>query len=133
MGLDNGIIARKSNNEEINAKLFTLNTYTYWDGSHEIAYWRKCWNVRDAIADVIGGIYDNGSTSLTYEDVIAVIERLEQFNEENWSGDDWDEGSIWEWDEIKESHRGCIERLQHLASLMEKYPDEIDVYFYDSY
>jgi hypothetical protein len=133
MGLDNGIIARKTSNEEINAKLLTFNTYTYSDGSHEIAYWRKCWNVRDAIADVIGGIYDNDSTPLAYEDVIAVIERLEQFNKENWSGDSWDEGSIWEWDEIEESHRGCIERLQHLARLMEKYPDEIEVYFYDSY
>jgi hypothetical protein len=133
MGLDNGIIARKSNNEKINAKLLALSTYTYSKGDHEIAYWRKCWNVRGAIANVMGGIYDNEETPLMYEDVIAVIKRLKQFNEKNWSGDSWDDGSIWEWDEIKKNHRGCIKRLQHLARLMKKYPGEIDVYFYDSY
>lgn len=133
MGLDNGIVASKSNNEKINAKLLALNTYTYISGNHEIAYWRKCWNVRGAIADVIGGIDDNGETPLAYEDVIAVIKRLKQFNRKNWLGDSWDGGSIWEWDEIKKNHRGCIKRLQHLARLMKRYPDEIEVYFYDSY
>ena len=133
MGLDNGIIARKSNNEKINAKLLALNTYTYTYGDHEIAYWRKCWNVREAIATTIGGMYDNGETLLMYEDVVAVIKRLKQFNKKSWSGDSWDEGSIWEWDEIKKHHRGCIKRLQHLARLMKRYPDEIEVYFYDSY
>ena len=74
MGLDNGIIARKSDNEKINTKLLALNTYTYSDGSHEIAYWRKCWNVRYAIACVLGGIDDNGETPLMYEDIIAVMD-----------------------------------------------------------
>ena len=133
MGLDNGIIARKSNNEKINNKLLALNTYTYSEGDHEIAYWRKCWNVRGAIADVIGGIYDNGETPLAYEDIIAVIKQLKWFNKKNWSGDSWYDGSIWEWDEIEKSHRDCIKRLQRLARLMKKYPGEIDVYFYDSY
>ena len=132
MGLDNGIIAKKANNEKINTKLHALNTYTYSDGSHEMAYWRKCWNVRYAIADVIGGIDDNGETPLMYEDIIAVIKRLKQFNEKNWSGDCWDEGSIWEWDEIKDNHRGCIKRLKKLARLVKRHP-EIEVYFYDSY
>ena len=133
MGLDNGIIARKSSNEKVNAKLLALNTYTYSEGDHEIAYWRKCWNVRGAIAEVIGGIYDNGETPLMYEDIIAVIKRLKQFNKKNWSGSCWDEGSIWDWDEIKKSHRGCIKRLEKLACLIKKHPGEIDVYFYDSY
>lgn len=97
-----------------------------------MAYWRKCWNVRDAIGDVIDGFYDNGSTPLTYEDIIATIDRLKRFNKKNWSGDSWDNGSIWEWDEIKKNHRGCIKRLQRLARLMKKHPD-IVVYFYDSY
>ena len=134
MGLDNGIIARKSDNEKINTKLLALNTFTYSDGSHEIAYWRKCWNVRYAIADVIGGMYDNGETPLMYEDVIAVIKRLKKFNKKNWdhTSCSW-VGSIWSWDEIKKNHRGCIKRLEKLARLMKEYPGEIDVYFYDSY
>lgn len=95
----------------------------------EIAYWRKCWNVRGAIADAIGGIHDNGVTSLSREDVLAIIKELKKFNKKNWDNDG---GSIWEWSEIKKIHRGCLRRLRRLARLMKRYPD-IEVYFYDSY
>ena len=133
MGLDNGIIARKTTNEKINNKLLALNTYTYSEGDHEIAYWRKCWNVREAIANAIGGMYDNGETPMMYEDVVAVIRALKKFNKKNWSDPCWDWGSIWEWSEIKKHHRGCIKRLARLARLMKQHPGEIDIYFYDSY
>ena len=79
-------------------------------------------------------MYDNGETPMMYEDIIAVIRRLKKFNKNNWDDTSyaWG-GSIWEWDEIKDSHRGCIKRLEKLARLIKKYPGEIDVYFYDSY
>ena len=95
----------------------------------EIAYWRKCWNVRDAIADAIGGIEGNGVTELSREEVLAIIKELKKFNKKNWDNGG---GSIWEWPEIKRKHRDCVRRLRRLARLMKRYPD-IEVYFYDSY
>ena len=134
MGLDNGIEVRRKDNLPNCVLCFDDDEWRKQRGYDlEVAYWRKCWNVRYAIADVIGGMYDNGETPLMYEDIIAVIKRLKQFNKKNWSGDSWDEGSIWTWDEIKKNHRGCIKRLKKLAHLIKKYPGEIDVYFYDSY
>ena len=133
MGLDNGIVLKIIEREAFGPipEWFRHDSWQPAD-EYDINYWRKCWNVRSAIADVIGGIYDNGETPLMYEDIIAVIKRLKQFNEKNWLGDSWDEGSIWEWDEIKGNHRGCIKRLKKLARLMKRHP-EIEVYFYDSY
>ena len=105
--------------------------FYHWDDDEEIAYWRKCWNVRYAIADAIDGINDNRNTDITYDNVIAIIKELKKFNKRNWLHNGWD-GSIWEWKEIKKSHRGHIKRLKKLSKLMKKYPI-IEVYFYDSY
>ena len=130
MGLDNGINARRHGYDFIDDALKAISTYQ-WGDSFEIAYWRKCWNVRDAIGGAIGGIYDNGETSLSRGDVLAIIKVLKKFNKKNWDTYGWG-GSIWEWSEIKKNHRGCIRRLRRLARLMKRYP-LIEVYFYDSY
>lgn len=131
MGLDNGINARRHGYDFIDDALKAISTYE-WSDSLEIAYWRKCWNVRGAIADAIGGIHDNGVTSLSREEVLAIIKELKKFNKKNWDDSEYGGGSIWEWSEIKKNHRGCLRRLRRLARLMKKYPD-IEVYFYDSY
>ena len=96
MGLDNGIIARKANNENINTKFLALNTYTYSDGSHEIAYWRKCWNVRQLIFNVLGtGYEDEYQILLNREDILEIVRHLKKLNKKT-----WDEGeSIWTWQE----------------------------------
>ena len=130
MGLDNGLIAKKTNIEKINKKLLALGSYDYGE-TVEIAYWRKCWNVRYAIGDALGTFYDNGNTYVNKEEVLAIIEELKRFNKHNWLNNGWD-GSIWDWNEIKKSHRANIRRLHRLVRLMDKYP-MIEVYFYDSY
>jgi hypothetical protein len=130
MGLDNGICARKTGAIDIDRKLEKLSTYQ-WEGSYDIAYWRKCWNVRDAIGNALGSFYDNGITDIGRDEVLAIIKELKKFNRKNWSdGAPW--GSIWEWEEIKQSHRDCIRRLKKLTRLMKKYP-ALTAYFYDSY
>ena len=130
MGLDNGVIAKKTGVESVDKILTRLGTYEYGDGI-EIAYWRKCWNVRDAIGNALGSFYDNGQTDINRDEVLAIIKELKKFNKKNWEPYGWN-GSIWEWSEIKHQHRGCIRRLRRLARLMKKYP-VIEVYFYDSY
>ena len=131
MGLDNGIIARKTNIEEIDAKLRALSTYVYNNGDFEIAYWRKCWNVRDAIIDSLDYFTDNCGSEVSHAELTSIITVLEGFNAENWE-EEGNGGSIWEWDEIEESMKDCIERLNELSNLMAQYP-EIIVEFYDSY
>lgn len=131
MGLDNGIIARKTNIIKIDNDLSRLSSYAYSDGDFEIAYWRKCYNVRRSICRALDGINDNGSTFISREELLTIIKELKKFNRKNWSIGGW-EGSIWDWSEIKKSHRTSICRLRRLARLMKKYPN-IEVYFYDSY
>jgi endo-alpha-1,4-polygalactosaminidase (GH114 family) len=128
MGLDNGICARETGAIDIDHKLEKLSTYQ-WEGSYDIAYWRKCWNVRDAIGNALGSFYDNGITDIGRDEVLAIIKELKKFNRKSWHNR---VGSIWTWREIKREHRKCIRNLQRLARLMKKYP-ALTAYFYDSY
>lgn len=120
------------NRADLAGKQAQMTYYNYGEYA-EVAYWRKCWNVRHAIMNAIaGGIEDNGETSICLEDVYAIIAALETFTEENWDDDSWAYGSIWEWEEYKDHHANNIARLKLLALLMEDEPD-LEVYFYDSY
>ena len=131
MGLDNGIcIKRNSTSIEIYDKLRRFEDS--WDTKHEydfdIAYWRKCWNIRELIAEAIGGIYDCSDTSITRDQIPEIINKLQSLNEENWE----DRGSsIWTFEDQEPYIKQQIEDLWYLYELMDKY--DIDVYFYDSY
>lgn len=128
MGLDNGILVRK--NDTVN-KLFIVNKnclYDYTD-SFEIAYWRKCWNVRTDIFDITESwANDNFYTPLDRDDICNIIKLLKSYNKKTWDRGD----SIWTWKEHKRCNRRHIRYLRRLARLMKKYPD-LEVYFYDSY
>lgn len=106
-----------------------------WRAKHncdlEVAYWRKCWNVRDVIMDVLHVSQDNDSQiAMTVEDVEAVIAALCKINKKNWL----DRGStIWEWEEFKDIQRRNIRNLCRLRDMMKKKPDVFEVYFYDSW
>lgn len=130
MGLDNGIsIRRNEKSMSIYDKLKRFEDD--WDKEHrydfELAYWRKCWNVRDMIADSIGGIYDNSKTFINRENLIAIIFALKSLNAENWDED----YSIWTWEEQEPHIKRYIENLEYLYQLMGEY--DLDIYFYDSY
>ena len=135
MGLDNSIQVRR--NEYTNTIPELKQFEDSWDKNHEydfeIAYFRKCWNVRDMVFDVVKCAHDNDeSDPLTTEDIDNIIKGLQSFNSDNWQ-EGW--GSIWEWDDEeypyskKVAHD--IEKLKTLRRLMEKY--DLEVYFYDSY
>ena len=132
MGLDNGIeIKRRADlpaaafayfDEEWRAK----NNYDL-----EVAYWRKCWNIRNIIMDELNIDYMNDSqTTMTVEDVDKVIKVLCKINKKNWL----DSGScIWEWEDFKNIQRRNIRNLRRLRHMMYKAPEVFEVYFYDSW
>ena len=95
----------------------------------EVAYWRKCWNVRNAIFDVLDIKEPNNSvTPMTSEDVEQVIVRLKQFTCNNYDY----YGTIWGWIDFKKINKRNISRLKKLLRLMKKY-DNIEVVFYDTW
>lgn len=135
MGLDNGIQIRRTpeTNKIEELKVFNQD----WDKDlrydFEVTYWRKCWNIRNDLMD-LGIGHDEGYYYTTTEDIEKVIELLQSYNADNWTGG----GScIWELESddegwsYSEHIKQDIESLRLLRKLMDKY--ELEVYFYDSY
>lgn len=115
MGLDNGIVVKDRLNPE-----------------NEICYWRKCWNIRSAIFDIIGRPSLEDETyeySLSLENVVDIYYMLKNLKKDNW----YENGSsIWEWDEIKKGIKRDIKELNRLIKAMKK-NENLEVFFYDSY
>ena len=132
MGLDSGITIKRR------ADLPAL-AFAYFDEEYrakhnydlEVAYWRKCWNVRSIIIDILDVKEDNDSNTLmTIDDIDAVIKALCKINKKNWL----DRGStIWDWKEFKGIQRDNIRNLRRLRRMMWKQPEVFEVYFYDSW
>ena len=135
MGLDNSIKIKRT---ECTNSISALQRFNIdWDKEHrydfEVAYWRKCYNVRSMILDVVKGTHDNDSSEpLTIDDIEAIINGLKSFNSKNWHENG---GSIWDWDDEDYPYSKKIKRdiknLKQLKRLMKKY--DLEVYFIDSY
>ena len=132
MGLDNGIeIKRRADLPALAFTQFDEEYRAKHNYDLEVAYWRKCWNVRSIIMDVLKVKEDNDCyTTMTIEDVDAVITALCKINKKNWL----DRGStIWDWKEFKGIQRRNIRNLRRLRYMMRKKPEVFEVYFYDSW
>ena len=99
----------------------------------EVAYWRKCWNVRNIIFDVLSrGEDDEGVIEITREELVEIIHRLENdlhyfdFLEGEWGG------CIWYWNDFRRIQKRNMKNLKKLAHMMKRHT-EIEVIFYDSY
>lgn len=135
MGLDNGICVKR--NEET-SKIPELRRFAESydkEGKYdfEIAYWRKCWNIRNDILWILGhGQGEEYTYSITKESLNQVIKLLESYNSENFEGGGV---CIWDWDDPKWPYSAQIAydigNLRQLRKLMDKY--DLKVYFYDSY
>ena len=129
MGLDNGIIVKKTNTT---MKMYDNKSpyITYeWDNEFEVAYWRKCWNVRNDIFTITDGWENDQSyTILDKDDIYSIIRLLKSYNKKNWDQNE----TIWPWTEHKKINKRHIRNLKYLYRYMKKY-DDIEVYFYDSY
>lgn len=131
MGLDNGVhVKRTPISESISEmKQFEEDWIKKYNLNYEVCYWRKCWNIRSRIFDVLTGSFDEEyRITLTIEDVDRIAEVLQSFNSDNWEDDGW---SIWTFDDMEEILEQQISNLGTLKQLMLEY--ELEVYFYDSY
>ena len=135
MGLDNSIKVKRN---EYTNKIRGLQRFNLdYDKEHkydfEVCYWRKCWNVRSKIFDVVRNVHNNDiSEPLTIEDINNILKALKSFNSSNWQDNG---GSIWDWDDAEYPYSKKIKQdignLKRLVRLMKKY--DLEVYFYDSY
>lgn len=134
MGLDNGVCVRRKDNLPNCVLCFDNDEWRKQRGYDlEVAYWRKCWNVRHIIFDVLRRGDDNDSViDITREEVLEIIHRLENdlhyfdFLEGEWGS------CIWDWNTFRRIQKRNIKNLKKLARMMKRHP-EIEVYFYDSY
>ena len=130
MGLDNGIVIRRRDDlpKEV-LVLFDDEWRAKYGYNLEAAYWRKCWNVRGIILNILGVEEENDSdTPVSSEDLALIIQELESLNEENYQDDG---GTIWTWDEFVAINANNLEKMRLLYKLMEDF--DLEVYFYDSW
>lgn len=133
MGLDNAIEIKRKNNLPNCVLCFDDDEWRKQRGYDlEVAYWRKCWNVRGIIFSVIDDREDDCVYDITREQLVEIIHRLEDdlhyfdFLEEEWGG------CIWTWNEFRRIQKWNMKNLKKLAGMMKRHP-EIEVIFYDSY
>jgi hypothetical protein len=133
MGLDNGIEIKRKDNLPNCVLCFDDDEWRKQRGYDlEVAYWRKCWNVRGIIFSVIDDREDDCVYNVTREELVEIIHRLENdlhyfdFLEGEWGS------CIWEWNDFRRIQKWNIKNLKKLARMMKRHP-EIEVIFYDSY
>jgi len=145
MGLDNGIEVRAKTSAgrrylDAFPKRFGIEgEYDEGYKTYEIAYWRKCWNVRHAILDIV--TYRNTKTDGDYRfyfnaDVLEEIaDRLKDFlNEDYWN--DGEGSSIWSWTEAIVNMAQSIQRIRFILEDIEEgeiKAEDLEFSFYDSY
>lgn len=127
MGLDNGI---RIEDRDMKKSPIPKRLQDKYD-PFEIAYWRKCWGVRQYMINYFMHTYgDPENTMIDVSDLSFIIYIMEKFTKRRF----WEEraDSIWTYDEIKDHQKLIVKRLKWLEKYMRKHP-EIEVYFYDSY
>ena len=132
MGLDNSIEVRRKDNLPNCVLCFDNNEWRkQYDCDLEVAYWRKCWNVRHIIFSVVDDREDDCVYNVTREELVEIIHRLENdIHYFDFLEGEWD--CIWEWNTFRRIQKRNIKNLKKLAGMMKRHP-EIEVIFYDSY
>lgn len=140
MGLDNGVVVRSSKRPVIRDILPKELIYPfekeYIAGEVEIIYWRKNWNLRNAILNSnavnLMSINECEFSIDTSAQVFELIKIIVSFmNKDTWE-DDENGSTIWDYDEILPILQRDIINLAIIASFMQNNPD-IYLIFYDSY
>ena len=146
MGLDNGIEVRaktpagKRYLDSFPRRFGIEGEYIEGFKTYEIAYWRKCWNIRRAILDIV--TYRNTKNDGDFcfyfgADVLAdIADRLKDFlNEDYWRESEG--SSIWTWTEAVVNIARGIQTIRFILEDIE-YGEEVtaedlEFRFYDSY
>lgn len=132
MGLDNGIIIKEADKIREDLEKCPCFVWDDIDGNEQhMAYWRKCWGIRDAILTVLHKDHNScGEHVVEYDDIRPILKALTPFL----GKDHWDDtaDSIWEFDEMIDTMVKIYIRLTWLEDYMKTHKD-LKVYFYDSY
>ena len=124
MGLDNGLEVRSKN-----GKIQQLIESYSIDGCNYV-YWRSWYNLRDKILDILSrdGIDANASNvELSINHIREILKLFEHLNRRTWKE------THWEYKDCKWGIRKSKKALRRLIKLLKKYPNQIEVTFYDSY
>lgn len=132
MGLDNGVLIKGMPKKDLKKiPYFKPNWYIKETNTYEPIYWRKCYNLRDAVFSVIGGEVDNTfEYKLAPNDIAYLIQKLKPFLQKSY----WDNHNncIWDYEEMFEQ---LYEELVFLEWFKTYYKENsnLNVTFYDSY
>ena len=139
MGLDNGLILHSRNMIKADArppKVTSLGAHDNYEGQpefdYEVLYWRKCANLRAAVAHALDLPLDYvHKFDLSIEDVKAIWYVVNEHNSKRI----WESGSsIWDYDEMRSHLDSDLLSLEWLIYYMRNHKeDEYMVEFYDSY
>lgn len=164
MGLDNGIVLRTRKRfevlEKVGIEYKIENVFVTYDPEteqdvetptdliyeYDVAYWRKCWNIRGIVADATGKKFeDGGDTYLNRGEIDEIIKGLNAKNSpEIWNRDCWNGETIWDADEMHITRRDDrdsyiyydMRKLAAVALVLKELENDKDSYrcwFYDSY
>lgn len=133
MGLDNGLVVKIKDKKSFGSIPERFKKDIFEVDSIEMSYWRKCWNVRSLMFDVLNAKRDSD----TYEFIVSADE-LKQFNKElkkYCRDEDWClENQIWS---IKTFRKICKDNIKNSRRIMRwlktKPEDSYEIIFYDSY
>ena len=97
----------------------------------EVAYWRKCWNVRAEILSYLQADDDEYEWTLGLMDLQDICKILKKL----YTKANWDESqSIWSWDEIKKNYPANLKYARKVLKWLGTKPEgSYQLYFYDSY
>lgn len=134
LGLDNGIYIKSNKRKITRETLPNIIKYPFdedYNEEVEIAYWRKCWGIRNEIIDTFNeGKDDYKFTIDTPEQVSDLIKLIASWlDEKKWNKE---ADSIWEYDEIKDTLVTNVVNLSIVYLYMVSNPD-VYLEFYDSY
>lgn len=140
MGLDNGVVIRSSKRPVTRDILPSELVYPfdreYIAGEVEIVYWRKNWNLRNAVLDS-NAVFPTEASAYEFSidtptQVFELIKIIVSFmNKETWEDNEYG-STIWDYDEILPILQQNVMNLAIIASFMINNPD-IYLIFYDSY
>ena len=127
MRLDNGIMLNCSDKDYL--KFPYPNERDLGREYKDIAYWRKCWDIR---RDIINNLHykDGDLSTVDLEDIPAFIRALKPYLNENY----WNEhdDSIWTYEEMFNKTYEILVNLEYLKKYLKDNPD-VKCYFYDNY
>lgn len=133
MGLDNGLILH--NKEKIKFP-DEVRICDWWESSgcyhYSLCYWRKCWNIRHEMAQIISAPLDYvAKYNLDITEVKNLWRAINELNSKRaWENSD----SFWSYDEMRDHLDRDLLALEWLIHFMRTHKEEdYAVEFYDSY